>query len=116
MQQFQGLNAVNPNPLQQQIDKLNQQLASMKQQAPGPQQGSFSLPTLQILQQMHNLLEQYRNSNEKAYPDDLRQSAILEINKLSMFQDRMKTIPANVEQQMAQMFSNNVLPYLSKQQ
>jgi len=123
--------------IQQQLSQLQQmqhQLKQMQQpqqpaqqsvyQQPAPNQSqanqqqtkpAFELPVLGILERLHNLLSEYGNKNEKAYPIDLRNQAALEINKLRMFQERMGRIPIDAEQSMQQMFSKNIMPFLERQ-
>lgn len=117
--------------MQEQIQRMQQQLQQsqpqhqaplqpqpQQQASPQPQQPQgqpFELPVLGIMERVHELLENYRATNEKAYPDDLRNDVTLEINKLRMFRDRMTKIPVQTEQTMQQMFSNNIKPFLERQ-
>lgn len=104
------------NQLSQAQGNPQQAFQQPQPQQPAPQQpSSLNMPMLGVLEEAHALLESYRSTNEKAYPDNLRQQMLSQIDMLKMFQERMNKLPGHIQQQMQNTFVN-MSPYFEKQQ
>jgi hypothetical protein len=113
-----------PQPFQQQQPPQFQQQPPQpfQQQQPQPQlqmpaqppfHGGYDFPTLLVIERLHGLLESYRHV-PNVYPEELRQATILEIEKLRVYQQKLRGIPNAARAMVDTVFSQVIMPYFQR--